>query len=38
MPPGSDIEMAYHLEWSEFSGVEYIELRARDLRLLKAKE
>jgi single-stranded-DNA-specific exonuclease len=34
MPPGSAIEMAYHLECSEFSGVEYIELRARDLRPL----
>ena len=32
MPPGSEIEMAYHLEWSEFAGMEYVELRARDLR------
>lgn len=37
MPPGSDIEMAYHLEWSEFAGNEYVELRARDLRTLTPK-
>jgi len=34
MKPGSNIEMAFYLECSEFSGVEYVELRARDLRSL----
>ena len=32
VPPGQPIEIAFHLEKSEFNGHEYIELRARDLR------
>ena len=35
LPPGAGLEMAYYLENSEFSGVEYVQLRAKDLRPLK---
>lgn len=34
LPPGREVEVAFHLESSEFSGVEYLELRVRDLRPL----
>lgn len=34
LPPGSEVELAFHLEKSEFSGIEYLELRIKDLRPL----
>jgi single-stranded-DNA-specific exonuclease len=34
MHPGSEIELAFHLDKGEFSGVEYLELRVKDLRVI----
>ena len=32
VPPGCRVDVAYHLQLNEFSGVEYLEMRLRDLR------